>query len=120
MTTNYDSSTAEGVAVDEDITTVASEKEVPELTKELSHSVFSNSLGKYLRCKSSWGLLMVAYVARLLPDPAGPHFTCAQDGLQILVLRIILKILVYNTTPNSTCTWGTYLVSCKLVYRAYN
>jgi len=49
--------------------------------------------------------------ARLLPNPAGPLFTFTQNELQILVLRIILKILVYNTTPSSTCTWGTYLVS---------
>jgi len=40
--------------------------------------------------------------------------------LQILVLRVVLKILIYNTTPNSTCTWGTYLVNNNKLCNTWN
>jgi len=49
--------------------------------------------------------------ALILHDPAGPYFTLTWNQLQILVLHVDLKILIYTTTPNSSGTSGTYLVS---------
>jgi len=48
--------------------------------------------------------------AILLLNPAGPHFISTWIWLQILLLHIVLKSLIYSTTPNSSGTWNTLLV----------